>query len=223
MMPIKARSMLLDLLESFDKIARKHNLEYWMTGGTLLGAVRNGSFVPWDDDIDVAVPSDSLQRLLHDSSVHETMGKMGYTLEYADFIYRFWKIGRNPPYMDVFEYEREAKGTAFRVEGAFGFLGRTELDMFQLRSCHNRHRWPREYYLVSELFPLKDVALEGLPLRAPANPHPYLGRAFGRYLTWRLPKWWPTGQPEPELRGRYWRIPSKTHTHDINWDCIRED
>lgn len=49
--------MQVELLKEFDRICRKHDLAYWVDGGTLLGAVRHGGFIPWDDDVDVAMPS----------------------------------------------------------------------------------------------------------------------------------------------------------------------
>ena len=46
----------LELLKQFLKICDKHNLKYYIIGGTLLGAIRHKNFIPWDDDIDVAMP-----------------------------------------------------------------------------------------------------------------------------------------------------------------------
>ena len=44
---------LLELLKSFDSICRTNNIEYSLYAGTLLGAIREKGFIPWDDDADV--------------------------------------------------------------------------------------------------------------------------------------------------------------------------
>ena len=46
----------LKTLEIFDEICSRHNLSYWADCGTLLGAFRHHGFIPWDDDIDLAMP-----------------------------------------------------------------------------------------------------------------------------------------------------------------------
>lgn len=54
----------IDLLFIFDDICRKHNLNYFLSFGSLLGAIRHNGFIPWDDDIDVCMPRKDYQVLL---------------------------------------------------------------------------------------------------------------------------------------------------------------
>lgn len=54
---------LLDLLKVFDEVCAKHNIKYYAYGGTMLGAIRHGGFIPWDDDIDVAMPRSDYNKL----------------------------------------------------------------------------------------------------------------------------------------------------------------
>ena len=47
----------------FKRVCDENNLRYYAIGGTCLGAIRHKGFIPWDDDIDVAMPWEDYQRL----------------------------------------------------------------------------------------------------------------------------------------------------------------
>ncbi len=60
----QAQMRLLELLVVFDRICKKHEIAYFISGGTCLGAVRHGGFIPWDDDLDVDVMYSDLKKLI---------------------------------------------------------------------------------------------------------------------------------------------------------------
>lgn len=58
------QQVLLELLTEFDRICRKHDIGYVLFAGSALGAVRHQGFIPWDDDLDVAMLRADYERFL---------------------------------------------------------------------------------------------------------------------------------------------------------------
>ena len=54
---------LFEILEYFDEFCTQHKIGYSLAGGTCLGAIRHKDFIPWDDDLDVAVLRKDFDRL----------------------------------------------------------------------------------------------------------------------------------------------------------------
>ena len=90
----------LGVLKAFDELCRENNLCYYLSGGTLLGAVRHHGFIPWDDDVDVMMPRTDYMKLLQ--------------LSCRDSHYRMYSAERNADYcrawarmVDTQTYSRE--------------------------------------------------------------------------------------------------------------------
>ena len=60
----KQQLRMLEMLQYIDFVCKKHNIRYWLCSGTLLGAVRHGGFIPWDDDVDIEMLREDYKRLV---------------------------------------------------------------------------------------------------------------------------------------------------------------
>ncbi len=96
------QSKILEIFKEFDRICRDNDLKYFAIGGTCIGAIRHKGFIPWDDDLDVAMPLEDYNRFrevapsslapqyqIHDYEEHEKCG------------YQFLKLfDRNTTYIE---------------------------------------------------------------------------------------------------------------------------
>lgn len=61
---IEMQLILLEILKDFHNFYVRHHLKYMLFAGSLLGAIRHEGFIPWGDDIDVAMPHQDFESFL---------------------------------------------------------------------------------------------------------------------------------------------------------------
>jgi lipopolysaccharide cholinephosphotransferase len=166
-------------LQLVDTVLTAHDIAYWMEGGTLLGAVRHGGLIPWDDDADVQFFQRDVQRLL---ALGDVFDAHGYTLvESGVGSYKFfpndgiaiaggkWRY----PFVDLF---------AMAIESETEFIHYTDPRL--------RQKWATGYFLQDELLPLVRRPFGPLHLPAPRECRSYLKRLYGNdwndvaYVDW---------------------------------------
>ena len=114
--PLRRQQMvMLKMLKELDRICRKHDIPYFLYWGTLLGAIRHDGFIPWDDDLDVAVMRKDYQRLM--KVLPEELPK-DIVLQTNDtdknYFYFFAKLRDKHSFLDEGSYDR-----VFRERGVF--------------------------------------------------------------------------------------------------------
>ena len=86
----------LDILKAVADVCDELGLTYFLSFGTLLGAVRHGGFIPWDDDIDIAMPYTDYQKFL--AYGQESLGNLFFVQNMEtepDFNFSFTKVRLN--------------------------------------------------------------------------------------------------------------------------------
>ena len=61
----QVQQMELEILRDFMDVCEENGLRYFGFAGTGIGAIRHGGFIPWDDDIDVAMPRKDYDRFMN--------------------------------------------------------------------------------------------------------------------------------------------------------------
>ena len=87
------------ILKRFDTVCKENTLKYSIAYGTLLGAVRHGGFIPWDDDIDVNMPREDYEKLLALEYEDESFKVLSYRY-CKNYYYTFSKMIDKRTYID---------------------------------------------------------------------------------------------------------------------------
>lgn len=110
--------VLLQMMKEVDEIFRSSGIEYSLCGGSLLGAIREKGFIPWDDDIDIMVDRKNFNKLRE--LFHSAGDEIKYNLGRYLWIERIQKKGSSPndltsPTIDVFVMDNCPDNSFIRI------------------------------------------------------------------------------------------------------------
>lgn len=157
------------LLKDVTTILKKHNIKYWADGGTLLGICRNGSQIPYDDDLDLGID-------------------VKYKNELHNIVNEFIELGYG--YVEYNEMSKVYIPNKWR-ENNFRISGTPTLDIFYyklkkgkyvLNDLNLRNTYKNNYYSKDKLYPLKQMKYMDLYISVPNDPADTLDR---QYKDWR--------------------------------------
>ena len=75
----KLQHTILIIAKEIDKICKENNIDYFMDGGTQLGAIRHKGFIPWDDDFDIGMSRAEFDRFI--DVCQQSLNKNRFRLE----------------------------------------------------------------------------------------------------------------------------------------------
>ena len=132
----------LNILKTIDKLMKKNNIDYYLWAGTYLGAIRHNGFIPWDDDIDIAVFREDYNRLIrvlkkNNNIIKKDIMSIGFELNNSDW-----------PYIKIINKK-------IKVEENAGVDDYLWIDIFPLDGAPEKKLYYRYIYFLKRIFLLK--------------------------------------------------------------------
>jgi hypothetical protein len=163
--PVCCATHLYTILNDVTRVLEENNLEYFISFGTLLGAVRHGGLIPWDTDTDILIAEKDKQRVIEilKKALPSHYRVMEDTDDIVGSIVRVNLSESNTLHIDLFTYIEEANNIVFGYE----------------------RRFDKE-----DIFPLKQIPFYDFKLFAPIEIGKQLKTFYGEdYMKYAYKQW----------------------------------
>ncbi len=81
------QKIVMDMLLDISKVCREAGLRFYMAEGSLIGAIRHNGFIPWDDDVDIAMPREDYEKFLE---IAQSMLGERYKIQHSTTVKNYW-------------------------------------------------------------------------------------------------------------------------------------
>lgn len=114
------KTIQLDLLQKIADFCEKNGLRYFLCGGTLIGAIRHKGYIPWDDDIDIAMPRPDYDRFVKTFNQPENYYQVVNLETNPKYAYAFAKVYDNRTILNELHYHGNTFGVFVDILPADG-------------------------------------------------------------------------------------------------------
>ena len=130
------KTIQLDLLQKTADFCENNGLRYFLCGGTLIGAIRHKGYIPWDDDIDIAMPRPDYDRFIRTFNQSTNYYQVVNLDTNPDYEYAFAKVYDNRTILNELHYPGDSFGVYIDVFPADGVN-----DVEQIRKIMLLHKF----------------------------------------------------------------------------------
>jgi phosphorylcholine metabolism protein LicD len=155
-----------ELILFFTMKTNEYQIPFFIIGGSLLGAVRQGGFMPWDDDVDVGILDTYVSQLkklqtdlMNNNSniIIKDFNIFGFKVMYKEDCCN--GVESKDVFLDIFIYTKTN-------------------NIYSLSYPIASSKWSNDWFEEEDLLPLKDISFSGIMLKSPNNPINYLDRLY---------------------------------------------
>lgn len=216
----KLHNEILSIMDFVNDICKKNEIKYYLVGGSLLGAIRHKGFIPWDDDLDIAMSRVDLERFINLFGESCSIGNYYIKSKYNDITYKFGfaKVFKKdtifkeyedyewPIFLDIFVLD-ETDGYSKKLNSTYKYYERLE----NMRIRKNEHNDKSLKTFFSKLMASRDYnqVLKKSIAKNNGEKEAYYTNFFSQYGVKRqtMPKNWYGKGVEREFEGRKYMVP----------------
>ncbi|AYV84592.1 MAG: phosphorylcholine metabolism protein LicD [Hyperionvirus sp.] len=161
---------LYKMIYAVKRVLEIYEINYWMEGGTLLGAVRHQGIIPWDEDADFQIFDTDEHKI---QNIYEPLDRLGYTMQHTWWGYKIFPKDGAPikgfcwkfPGLDIFVVEviKTSNETEYTI---------------QYKYPEAKKHFGKCTHPLKDLYPLKDYKFGAYTLKGPRSPYQYLDNCY---------------------------------------------